>query len=171
MNRVLVIGSPGTGKTTFSKKLAAKTGLPLIHLDLLYHDKSKDYYNEINKEAWYAKVEELIRKDKWIIDGNYNSTLEARVSRADTIIFLDFSTSKALRGVLDRRIKLHNKVRDDMPSDWSEHIDWSFIRYVWEYNKNKRPKVREVIHAPKNKTVIVFKNHRETDKYLEILNT
>jgi len=169
MKRILIIGSPGTGKTTFATQLAEKTKLPLIHLDLYYHDKSKDYYNEINKEAWYAKVDELISKDKWIIDGNYNSTLEARVRRADTIIFFDFSRRAAFNGVLQRRVKPHNKKRHDMPSDWREHIDFGFLRYIWKYNKDKRPKVRETIFAPKDKTVVVFRNRKDANNFLTML--
>lgn len=171
MKRVLIIGSPGTGKTTFAKKLAKKTGLPLVHLDLYYHDSTKDYYQETNKQAWYVKVGELINKDKWIIDGNYNSTLENRIKRADTIIFFDFSTLKALKGILKRRIELHNKARDDMPSGWNEHIDWGFVHYVWRYNKIKRPKVVEVINSSQPKSVVVFSSHLDTEEYLNNLDS
>lgn len=171
MKRVLIIGSPGTGKTTFARKLALKTGLPLVHLDLYYHNKTKNYYHEINKQAWHSQVDELISQDKWIIDGNYNSTLEARVKRADTIIFFDLARRKAVTGVFKRRLVLHNKIRDDMPSYWKEHIDWKFVRYVWKFNKNKRPKIMEIISAPQNKSLIVFKNHHQAEKYLAHKNS
>ncbi len=83
MKRVTILGSPGTGKTTFAKQLAAKTGLPLIHLDLLYHDKTKDYYSD--EAAWQKTVKKLLQQDSWIMDGNYNSTLAERVGKADTV--------------------------------------------------------------------------------------
>jgi adenylate kinase family enzyme len=169
MKRVLVIGSPGTGKTTFAKKLAEKTGLPLVHLDLHYHDKSKDYYNEINKEAWQDKVAELIKHDTWIIDGNYNSTLVERLTRADTIIFFDFPRHKAFEGVLNRRVKLRNKKRSDMPDDWKERLDWGFLRYIWKFNKVKRPMILEKILANKNKEVVIFKTRADAERYLRML--
>lgn len=100
MKRVAVIGSPGTGKSTFAKQLAAQTGLPLIHLDYHYHDKKRGY--PTNKEAWVAKTRELAQPDAWIIDGNFASTLVERLQMADTIFYFDMPTSLAISGIVKR---------------------------------------------------------------------
>src|SRR5476651_102756 len=116
MKRVLVIGCPGAGKTIFSKKLADKTGLPLIHLDYYYHDKTKDYYSETNKPAWYANVRQLMKHPSWIMDGNYSSTFPDRFAAADTIFYFDVPLGARMRGVFARRWQYRNKRRDDMPA-------------------------------------------------------
>lgn len=169
MNRVVIIGSPGSGKTTLAKKLAYKTKLPLIHLDWFYHQKMDDYYND--KVAWRAKVRTLANGASWVMDGNYSSTLEYRVKRCDTVIFLDYSTRTALGGVFGRLLTARFKKRDDMPEDWVEKIDWSFIKYVLTFRRSKRPAIIELVRQyEKSKRIIVLKNRMEADAWQEKLS-
>ncbi len=169
MKRVLVVGSPGAGKTLFAKRLAKKTGLPLVHLDTYYHDKTKDYYSEQNKPAWRAKVMELIKPNTWIIDGNYSSTFPDRFERADTIFFLDYPLHTRLRGVFNRRLEYRNRKREDMPEDWQEKIDWSFLEFVWNFKKNYRHKITDVLKTQSSKKIVIFKKRSEATKYLKML--
>lgn len=164
MKRVAVIGSPGTGKTTFVKKLALKTGLPIIHLDFYYHQKQFDY--RTNQPAWIKKVTELSKQDKWIMDGNYNSSFEVRFKRADTIIFLDLPRRIAFYGVIKRRIQYHGKLRDDMPSDWKEKANWEFLKYVWKFNGEHRDIILSSIDNTKGKKVVVFNNRKQLNSYV-----
>lgn len=165
MKRVMIIGSPGTGKSTFARKLANKTGLPLIHLDFYYHDKSKNYYED--KDAWKAQVEELTAQDEWVIDGNYGKTMSSRMSRADTIFYFDMPRRVALRGVVKRRLAARHTKREDMPDDWKETANLALFKYVWGFRKKYKAGTQQLLDENKGKQIIIFSNHKQTGKYLK----
>lgn len=162
-----MIGCPGAGKTTFSHKLAAKTGLPLIHLDYYYHDNRFNYYSD--KVAWRKRVLGLIKSDQWIIDGNYSSTFAERFKKADTIIYFDFPLSLRLYGVFMRRLKYRNKKRADMPSNWNEKIDFEFLKFVIRFRRDYRHKIADVINSQNAKKIVTFKSREDARRYLEDL--
>jgi adenylate kinase family enzyme len=165
VKRVLVIGSPGAGKTTFSRALADRIGLPLYHLDYFYHDSRFDFQKD--KDAWRRKVTELTQQSEWIIDGNYKSSFDVRFPRADTIILLDYPRSVALHRAILRRIKLHGKVRDDMPANWKEKFSFGLLKFIWSYNKAERPKLYELLKkAPPTQQIVILQNSRQTDAFL-----
>lgn len=165
MKRVAIIGCPGSGKTTSARKLAQIMGLPLIHLDLHYYDQTQDYPN--NKDAWRTKVTELVEQNTWIIDGNYKSTFDIRLPRADTIIFLDYPKRVVLWRMLKRRMQYQYKRREDMPDSWREHISWDFFKFVWSFNRHVRPGIVTTLEKHKPSKVIVFlRNQAETDAFL-----
>ena len=169
MKKVLVIGCPGGGKTEFSKKLAKKTGLQLIHLDYYYHDKSKDYYSEANKKAWYAHVRRLMQGKSWIMDGNYSSTFPERFNAADTIFFFDLPLHSRIWGIYARRWRYRNKKRTDMPSDWQEKINGDFLWYVIKFRIFYKHKITDVLDHNTSKKVVTFKTRRAAEKYLDNL--
>lgn len=168
MKRVVVIGSPGAGKTTFVRKLSLATGLPAIHLDYYYHQKPHDYPNK--PEAWLKKINQLLKRDSWIMDGNYSSSFGQRFNRADTIIFLDYPTKTSLYGVIMRRIKYHNKKRVDMPDDWKESANVNFLKYVWGFNKTDRDIILDTLATAKDKQIAIFTDREQTDRYLASLS-
>ena len=166
MKRVLIIGSPGTGKSTFARKLAAKTGLPLIHIDYYYHDPSKDYYT--NKVAWRELVMKMAAKDRWIMDGNFGNTMGERMQLAETIFYFDLPRRTALWGVLKRRFHAVKGVkRDDMPEGWKEKANWKFLTYVWGFKKAYEPATKELLARNQDKQIIIFKNHKQIADYLK----
>lgn len=167
MKRIVIIGCPGVGKTTFSRKLAAKTNLPLTHLDSYYHDTKHDYQND--KQAWKQLVSSLVNKDKWIIEGNYKSTFELRFARADTIIYLDFPRRTAIYRTLKRRIQHHSKLRPEMPANWKEKISPKFMQFVWSFNATEKPMMYTLLAQQKDKNIVILKNGQETDAYLQML--
>src|SRR6478672_12302851 len=112
MQRALVIGSPGAGKSTFARALAARTGLPLIHLDREYHLPG---WVEPPEADWRARIDQLIAGDRWIIDGNYGGSMDVRLNRADTVILLDYPSWLCLWRVVSRIATLHGRVRPDAP--------------------------------------------------------
>jgi len=167
MKRVMIIDSPGTGKSTFAKKLAVKTGFPLIHLDFYYHDKTKNYLTD--KEAWKAQVDEFTARPTWIIDGNYGRTMAERMQRADTIFYFNMPRRTALWGVIKRRANAHRTVRTDMPQGWKERAGWKFLKYVWTFRGNYAAATQQMLVANSGKQIVVFKNHRQIAHYLKVL--
>ena len=165
MKRVVVIGSPGAGKTTFARKLADILNLPLHHLDYYYHDNRFHYPD--HKPQWRAKVKELTSGSEWVIDGNYKSTFDIRFPRADTIIFLDYSKRVTLLRAIARRVVLHNRVREDMPANWREKLSPELLKFIWNYNKVERPKVLKLLEElSKDKTIVIIRSPRKSASFL-----
>jgi adenylate kinase family enzyme len=174
MKRVVIVGCPGAGKSTFAKKLHERTGLPLVHLDFYHHQRQHNYYTD--KPAWISRVKTLMRPEQWIIDGNYMSTIPERFRAADTIIFLDLPRWLCVYRVAKRRFHYRNKRRDDMPSDWTEKANIAFLKYVWHFNRHDKPKlvseINKHVAIDKNndknhaKDVLIFHNSQDAERYL-----
>ena len=161
MKRIMIIGCPGSGKSTFARALAAKTGLPLHYLDMMYWNPDR---TTKPKEEFRAALRETVALPEWIIDGNYGSTLEVRMEACDTVIFLDYPVEVCIAGVEERR----GKPRPDMP--WVEtEPDLEFIEFIKKYNEESRPKVIELLEKYKEKNIIIFKSRAEADEYLRRL--
>ena len=161
MKRIMIIGCPGSGKSTFARALAAKTDLPLYYLDMMYWNPDR---TTKPKEEFRAALRETVALPEWIIDGNYGSTLEVRMEACDTVIFLDYPVEVCIAGVEERR----GKPRPDMP--WVEtEPDLEFIEFIKKYNEESRPKVIELLEKYKEKNIIIFKSRAEADEYLRRL--
>jgi adenylate kinase family enzyme len=168
MQRILIIGCPGAGKTTFARKLAEKTALPLVHLDKFYHDNRFDYRTDA--EAWYAEVRALTSRPRWIMDGNYKSTFDIRMSRADTIIYLDYPTWLTVMRAYKRRIYFHKTVRPDMPTNWEERLDRTFLRFILQYRRVVRPQVLILLERYREgRTIYVCSSPQELEVLLHSL--
>lgn len=165
MQRIMVIGCCGAGKSTFSKQLHSLTNIELIHLDQQYW---KPNWTETAKADWEKIVSELAAKPKWIIDGNYGATMDIRLERADTLIFLDYPTAKCLWRVTKRIWKYHGQQRPDMPPGCNERFDLEFYHYVATYNLRNRKKTLKKLNTLKeSKKVLVFKNDNEANIFLK----
>ena len=108
MERVIIIGCPGSGKSTFGRKLKHITGLPLYHLDMMFWNEDK---TTVSKEIFIERLHEVMSNPKWIIDGNYGSSMEMRIKECDTVFFLDYPTEICIDGIKERK----GKPRSDMP--------------------------------------------------------
>lgn len=160
MKKVVVIGSPGAGKSVFSRKLGKVTGLPLYHLDMLYHNKDGTH---ITREELIEKLSEIFKEDKWIIDGNYQKTLELRIQQCDTVFLLDFPTDICIAGA---QARIGTK-RDDLP--WIEkEFDESFKKCIMDFSKEKLPQIYEILSKYRDKKkIIIFKSREDADKYID----
>ena len=138
MRRVLVIGIPGAGKSTFARALAAATGLPLIHLDREFW---RPGWTETPRETWRAKVAELAGRERWIIDGNYAGSLDLRLPRADVVLWFDYPMPFCLRRAVWRAVTSYGQVRSDMGAGCPERVDLEFLRYIWTFNAKQRPNI------------------------------
>ncbi len=138
MQRVLVIGIPGAGKSTFSLALAGRTGLPIIHLDREFWQPN---WVQTPRPEWRARVQELAAGERWVMDGNYDSSLDLRLPRADTVFWFDYPRFKCLRRAIWRAVRGYGRVRSDVGEGCPERIDLEFLRYIWTFNAKERPRV------------------------------
>ena len=161
MKKIIVIGCPGSGKSTVSRMLHNKTGIPLYHLDMMYWNADR---TTVEKSVFRERLSAVLAEDEWIIDGNYRSTMELRMEVCDTVIFLDYPTETCLEGVRERR----GSSRSDMP--WTEtEEDAEFIGFIRSYNSEQRPNVLELLNKYSRKNIVILKSRAEGDKYLEML--
>ena len=158
MKKVIVIGCPGSGKSTVSRTLHNKTGIPLYHLDMMYWNADK---TTVEKSVFLERLSAVLEKDEWIIDGNYGSTMELRMAACDTVIFLDYPLAVCLDGIKERR----GNPRSDMP--WIEtEEDSEFIEFIKSYNEQQKPKVLELLEKYRDKNIIIFKSRKQADAFL-----
>ena len=158
MKKIIVIGCPGSGKSTVSRALHNKTGIPLYHLDMMYWNADK---TTVEKSVFLERLSVVLEKDEWIIDGNYSSTMELRMAACDTVIFLDYPLDVCLDGIRERR----GKPRSDMP--WIEtEEDSEFIEFIKNYNEQQKPKVLELLKKYSDKNIIIFKSREQADAFL-----
>ncbi|MEM1216361.1 MAG: DNA topology modulation protein [Bacteroidota bacterium] len=167
MQKVMIIGCCGAGKSTLAKRLHEQTSLPLYHLDQYYW---KPNWQEPTKAEWEPIVHQLAQKKRWIIDGNYSSTLDIRLQAADTVIYLDYPTIRCLWRITKRIIKYRGQVRPDMPRGCQERFDLGFYHYVAIFNLVKRPSLLNKLDAfAKEKQVIILRNDRAVRRFLDEL--
>ena len=158
LKKIIVIGCPGSGKSTVSRALHNKTGIPLYHLDMMYWNA---YKTTVEKSVFFERLSAVLEKDEWIIDGNYGSTMELRMAVCDTVIFLDYPLEVCLDGIKERR----GKPRSDMP--WIEiEEDAEFIEFIRNYDEQQKPKVLELLQKYSDKNIVIFKSREQADAFL-----
>ena len=163
MERVMIIGCGGAGKSTLARQLGEKTGLPVVHLDKLFWTPgwvslSREEFDKVHREA--------IVQEKWIIDGNFDRTMPERIRRCDAVVYLDFSRFTCLLGVAKRILTTYGKVRPDMGEGCPERFDWEFLQWVWNFNGSKREKNYRLLDQCCDKEIYILKNRREVKRFL-----
>ena len=164
--RIMIIGSPGSGKSTFARKLAEITSLPLIHLDMHYW---KDGWVESSKEEYKQWQRKVVEADTWIIDGNYGGSMDIRLSKADTVINFNISRWVCIGGYFKRVFT--GRKRTDMPKGCPEYLDLKFIKYIWEFPQNSAEENKKRIKLYKDLHVIDFRSRGESKEFLDYVET
>ena len=166
MERIIIIGCGGAGKSTLARQLGALTGLPVVHLDKLFWHPG---WVESAKDEIDEKIMTAMEEPRWIIDGNYNRTLPKRLEFCDTVIYLDFSRFACLMGVAKRVLTTYGTVRPDMAEGCPERFDLEFLQWVWNFNKKHRERYYRLLNEAEDIEKIVLKNRRMVKRFLESL--
>lgn len=162
MQKVIIIGCPGAGKSTFGRKLADVTGLPLHYLDMIWHRSDR---TTVSREEFDEQLDSLLDGDRWIIDGNYIRTLPLRLFRCDTVFMFDLPLEVCLAGAEERL----GKERVDMP--WTDTVlDEEFRQWILDFPKMQLPLINLFLDSYKG-TVVRFKSRREADEYIIALKS
>lgn len=159
MERVLVVGCPGAGKSTFARALRDKTGLPLRYLDMLWHKPDR---TNITRKEFDAGLAQWLGQSRWIIDGNYLRTLEPRLKACDAVFFLDYPLEVCLAGAQERV----GKEREDMP--WTETgFDPEFRQWILDFARDQRPRILEMLKQYRQgREIHVFSDRKAANAFL-----
>ncbi|KUP09203.1 ATPase AAA [Bacillus coahuilensis p1.1.43] len=165
MNKIMLIGSGGAGKSTFARQLGQTLNIPVYHLDSLLW---KPNWVLSTREEQRAIQSELVEKESWVIDGNYSATMDIRLQAADTIIFIDLPAYLCVYRVIKRRFHYHNQTRPDMREGCNERLDLEFVKWVWRFPRDKKPHlIKKLREFEKDKNIYVLKSKKEVQGFLD----
>ncbi|HEV7397434.1 MAG TPA: DNA topology modulation protein [Pyrinomonadaceae bacterium] len=164
MQKILVIGPGGAGKSTFAKQLGETLNIKVVHLDSLYW---KAGWVEPPKKEWAATLQQELERDRWIIDGNYSGTLEMRMEACDAVVFLDLPRPVCTWRVIKRAIRYRNRTRPDMADGCPEKLSLEFLRWIWNYRRRTRPKILKLLtEQGQGRVIIRLQSSRQVEQYL-----
>lgn len=161
--KIVVIGSCGSGKTTLCNQLSEFTGIRVVHLDRIYW---KAGWESLSEAEFISEQKEILNKEAWIMDGNYAGSLDVRLENADTVIFLDVNRYLCAYRVLKRWWKYRGKERPDVAVGCYEKMDWSFLKFIWNFPKETRLDMLKELDNYKQLTKIMLRNNREKNVFI-----
>lgn len=165
MKKILVIGSGGAGKSTFSRRFGEITGIEVIHLDKIYWLPN---WTEPSKAEFEKILKPELEKPQWIMDGNFKGTLEMRLEKCDTVISFELARTICLYRALKRIFKYRGKTRPDMGEGCNENFDLEFLMWVWNFPKKDKLKIEKVLEKFDGKVKIIrFFSSREAEEFLQ----
>lgn len=167
MRRVAIIGTSGSGKSVLARRLGELLGLEVIHLDRYFWQPG---WVEPPRDRWRETVAALAARERWVMDGNFSSTVDLRLPVADTIIFMDFPRWRSLWGIAVRWLRFRGRTRPDLAPGCFEQLDWTFLRWVWRFPKTHRPLVlAKLDQYADGRTVLVLRSPADMHSLLAAL--
>ena len=167
MRRVMIIGQPGSGKSTFARKLGAITHLPVFHIDHIHWQSGWVERPGPEKDRLCAEVH---ARDKWIFEGGRSTTWPERLERADTLIWLDLPLGLRARRVLWRTLRYLGRTRPELPDGCPERFDWEFTRWIWDTRHSAKEKMQTTFaSAPLDKNRYHLTSQRQVRDFLSDL--
>lgn len=163
INRISIIGGAGTGKTTLSNAIGRVLNLPVCHIDGIHHLPNWQIRDKKERDEIILKK---IKEDKWVIDGTYSSTLDARLKASDLIIYLDYSSFAQIRGVMGRFLKNGGKEKPEIPG-CKEQMNKEFFFWVLKWRRTKRAAIIEAIDKVDKDKVLIFKSRRDLNRWFK----
>jgi adenylate kinase family enzyme len=166
VNRVAIVGSGGSGKSTFAAALGAATGLPVVHLDRHFWHPG---WVETPRDEWRERQRDLFAGERWIADGNYGGTFHERFARADTVIVIARNRLACLASAFWRTAKNHGKAvqADGCP----ERFHRDFLRWIWNYPRDSRPRLDTALAEHPHLTIIELTTRRGMREFLSQLES
>jgi adenylate kinase family enzyme len=167
MNRIMVVGNAGAGKSTFARRLGAKLAVPVVHLDSHFW---RPGWQIPDLLTWRQQLATLAASSAWVMDGNYINTFDIRMPRADSLVWLDHPRGICMRRVLMRTIMGYGRTRPDLADDCPDRFDMAFLRYIWGFPANQRPRiVAGIAQYGDHLSVIRLSCDREAENFLTTL--
>ena len=164
MKKILVIGSGGSGKSTVATRLGELLNLEVSHLDQLFW---RPGWVKPAPEEWVQIVTGLTERESWILDGNYGGTLDVRLQKCDTVVFLDLSRWLCLWRIVKRALRYRNQQRPAMAEGCPEKLDLEFVLWVWNYPRLTRPEVAKLLREQSDgKQIVWLRSRRQVEKFL-----
>jgi len=162
-----VIGSSGAGKSQLSRSMGEILRLPVIHLD---KEHWRPGWVEPPKDEWRDRVEELVKHESWIIDGNFGGTMGIRIAAADSVVFLDLPRALCVWRTVKRVITYRKETRPDMADGCDEKLDLVFLKWIWDFPKRTRPKILRLLGEIEGKKPIFrLRSRKDVERFLESL--
>lgn len=167
MKKIMIIGPGGAGKSTLAREISKKLGLPVYHLDVYFW---KPGWVESPDAEWQATQKQMIKNEQWIMDGNYEESLEIRLEACDTVIFLNFSRAICFYRVYKRYFQFKGKTRTDINEGCPERVALPFIQWIWHYPRRSAPEIIQKINTVSDKkNVFILKSPKAVKQFLENL--
>ncbi len=164
MKRIAIIGCGGSGKSTLARRMGETLNIPVCHLDRWYW---KAGWIETSKDQWATVHDRLCSGASWILDGNYGGTMNTRLRAADTVVFLDLPRWRCLWGAFTRYQQYRGRVRPELPEGCPERLTGEYIRWIWRYRKNRRPRIMRTLEQLKSeKNVVILDTYKAVSAYL-----
>ncbi|WP_371168417.1 AAA family ATPase [Aliiroseovarius sp. 2305UL8-7] len=164
MKRVMVIGQPGSGKSTLARELGKRTGLPVIHIDKIHWMPG---WVERDREEKTRLCREVHARAQWIFEGGHSVTWPERLSRCDTLVWLDVPLGLRVWRVFWRTFKDYGRSRVDLPDDCPERFSFEFYRYIWKTRHSAKRNIEALIATALDKRIVKLTGQAEIARFLE----